>query len=488
LGYNTLLMLENIPSILTHMCALDPARPVLVGVSGGPDSLCLLHVLHSSGYPLVVACLDHGLRPESTSEVGLVQHIAETLGAVFVSKSVDTPQFASQMGLSIEAAARQLRYEFLFTEAARFDAQAVAVGHTADDQAETVLMHLLRGAGLAGLKGMQFRTWHTSFSPDLPLVRPLLNTWRSEVLEYCRLNHLTPAQDVTNQSLNYFRNRLRLEVLPFLEQVQPNLRQHLVRMAGTLALDYELLLSHVQTAWDALLVDRGQGYLAFHRVKFLACPLPLQRHLLRQAMLSLRTAAQDIELAMVERARLSLDMASGHRTCDVGAGLQLYIERDTFWVIVRGATLPAGDWPAVLPHQVLELPIPGELVLPAGWVFQAEIITSPMISACGTAAGVSYQAWFDAARLTSPLIVRQRQPGDRIQPSAMGGKSVKLSDLMINFKLPYRSRATWPVVCASDQIVWVPGCRQSHLALPEQNTQVFLRLRLLRLPSGSETS
>lgn len=481
-------MLENISSILTQMCALDPTRPVLVGVSGGPDSLCLLHILHTSGYPLVVACLDHGLRPESGSEVELVQHVAGMLGVVFVSRVVDTRQFASQAGLSIEAAARQLRYEFLFTEAAHYDAQAVAVGHTADDQAETVLMHLMRGAGLAGLKGMPFRSWVKSWSTYIPLVRPLLTTWRSEVLEYCHLNRITPAQDDTNQSPDYFRNRLRLEVLPFLEQVQPNLRQHLVRMAGTLALDYELLQSHVHTAWDALLLDQAQGYLAFHRTKFLAQPVSIQRYVLRQAMLAMRTATQDVELAMVERARACLENSTGHRTCDVGAGLQLYIEKDTFWVIVRGVTLPADDWPAVLPHQVLELPLPGELILPAGWVFQAEIITSAMISACDTAAGGSYKVWFDAARLPSPLIVRQRQPGDRIQPSAMGGKSVKLSDLMINFKLPYRSRATWPVVCAGDQIVWVPGCRQSQLALPEQNTQVFLRLRLLRLPSGPKTS
>ena len=98
------------------------------------------------------------------------------------------------------------------------NAQAVAVGHTADDQAETVLMHLLRGAGLAGLKGMEFRSWLDSWSTEIPLVRPLLTTWRSEVLEYCQHNRLTPAQDATNQSLDYFRNRLRLEILPYLEQ------------------------------------------------------------------------------------------------------------------------------------------------------------------------------------------------------------------------------------------------------------------------------
>jgi tRNA(Ile)-lysidine synthase len=480
-------MLENIKSILTHICALHPTRPVLVGVSGGPDSLCLLHVLHQSGYPLVVACLNHGLRPESASEVELVQHIAETLGVDFDFSTVDTQQFASQMSLSIEAAARQLRYEFLFAQAARVNAQAVAVGHTADDQAETVLMHLLRGAGLAGLKGMEFRSWLKSWSTDIPLVRPLLTTWRSEILEYCHLNGLTPAQDATNQSLDYFRNRLRLEILPYLEQFQPNIRQHLVRMAGTLALDYELLQSQVQVAWDALLVDRGQGYLAFHRAKFVAQPVAVQRYLLRQAMLALRTGTQDIELAMIERARTCLARTTGHRTCDLGAGLQLRVEQDTAWVIVRGADLPAGEWPAVLTAQVIKLPIPGNLDLPAGWVIQSLRVAAgePAFQAF-IAHPDPYQAWFDADRVVLPLQVRSRRTGDRMQPAGMGGKTVKLSDLMINLKLPYRSRATWPIVCAGEEIVWVPGCRQSLIARPDESTRRLLQLKLIRLPESGE--
>ncbi len=480
-------MLENIKSILTHICALDPTRPVLVGVSGGPDSLCLLHVLHQSGYPLVVACLNHGLRPESASEVELVQQIAETLGVVFISSTVDTQQFASLMGLSIEAAARQLRYDFLFAEAARLNAQAVAVGHTADDQAETVLMHLLRGTGLAGLKGMEYRSLLKSWSTDIPLVRPLLTTWRNEILEYCRLHGLTPAQDATNMSLDYFRNRLRLEILPYLELFQPNIRQHLVRMAGTLALDYDLLQSKVQVAWDSLLVNQGQGYLAFRRAKFVAQPVAIQRYLLRQAMLALRTGTQDIELVMVERARACLVTTTGHRTCDIGAGLQLRVEQDTVWVIVRGTDLPAGDWPSVLTTQGIELPIPGNIELLAGWVLQATLLAAGESSSQAVASDADpYQVWFDASRIAQPLQVRSRRVGDRMQPAGMGGKTVKLSDLMINLKLPYRSRATWPIVCAGGKIVWVPGCRQSLIARPDESTRQLLQLKLICLPESGE--
>ncbi len=473
-------MIDNIGSVLTQECALDPLRPVLVGVSGGADSLCLLDILDKSGYSLVVACLDHGLRPEASSEVLLVQQIAASMGAVFVSQCVDTRHFALQAGLSLEAAARQLRYQFLFSQAVSCKAQAVAVGHTADDQAETVLMHLLRGAGLVGLKGMEFRSWLDSWSTDIPLVRPLLNTWHHEALEYCAQHNLSSIQDATNQSPDYFRNRLRHEIIPYLEQFQPNLRQHLVRMAGTLALDYQLLQDQVDAAWDALWTEQGHGYIAFNRVEFLTLPVAIQRHLIRKAMLSLRSGFQDIEFEMIERARACLEMHNGHRTCDLGAGLQLRLEQEVVWVVLRDIELPAGAWPSIPADRPVEIPVPGSVELPHGWVLQ--VVLHPVEHKAdmpGPDGEDSYQAWFDAAVISTPLIIRCRKPGDRMQPAGMGGKRVKISDLMINQKLPYRSRGNWPLICAGSEIIWVPGCRQSQVALPGESTRQLLQLKLV---------
>jgi tRNA(Ile)-lysidine synthase len=474
-------MIKNIKPVFTQECALDPAQPVVVGVSGGGDSLCLLDILSKSGYPLVVACLNHSLRPEAASEVLMVQQIASALGAVFVSKTVDTKQFALQSGLSIEAAARQLRYRFLFTQAVKWEAQAVAVGHTADDQAETVLMHLLRGAGLAGLKGMEFRSWLTSWSTEIPLVRPLLNIWHREVLEYCAQHNLTPVQDATNQSPDYFRNRLRLEIIPYLEQFQPNIRQHLVRLASLLALDYQLLQNQVDTVWDALVMKQGHGYVAFNRAEFITQPIAIQRHLIRKAMLAQRTGLQDIEFEMIERARSCLESPTGHRTCDLGAGLQLRVEQEAAWVIVRDIELPGGGWPAVPTDQAVELPVPGSTSLQDGWMLQAVLYAAgDSVYQAARDDQDPYQAWFDAEMIPLPLYIRRRQPGDRIQPQGMGGKRVKISDLMINQKLPYRSRGTWPLICAGGEIIWVPACRQSQFAWPGESTRRLLQLQLIR--------
>src|SRR5574338_1495195 len=170
-------MLENIESLLTEKCGLKRELPIIVGVSGGPDSLCLMNVLRKARYRIIVAHFNHKLRPDSDADANIVEQTASRLNLVSVIESGDVRAFADAEKLSIEEAARILRYRFLMEQARRFHAQAVAVGHTADDQVETVLMHFVRGAALVGLKGMNYRTIIQMFDPQIPVVRPLLDTW-----------------------------------------------------------------------------------------------------------------------------------------------------------------------------------------------------------------------------------------------------------------------------------------------------------------------
>ena len=209
-------MLEVVRSVLQNRCGLTPLSRLLVAVSAGPDSLCLLHVLWQLGYSVVVAHLDHGLRVESAAEAAMVQHFAEDLGVQWVCKRQDVQGYATQNGLSIEEAARNLRYRYLFEQAERLEAQAVAVGHNADDQVETVLMHLLRGAGLSGLRGMGHYSLPNPWSQRIPLVRPLLGIWRGEIQAYLDRSGLKPSLDSSNLELRYYRNRLRHELIPHL--------------------------------------------------------------------------------------------------------------------------------------------------------------------------------------------------------------------------------------------------------------------------------
>src|SRR5512143_3366062 len=256
-------MLENIQSILRDQCGLSRERPVLAGVSGGPDSLCLMSILRKGGYPVIVAHFNHKLRPDSDADANIVEQTAARLNLVSVIESGDVRAYADQEKLSIEEAARILRYRFLMEQAHHFHAQAVAVGHTADDQVETVLMHFIRGAGLAGLKGMSYRTIIPMFDPQIPIVRPLLDTWREETVVYCAANGFRPRNDPSNASLDFFRNRLRHMLIPTLESYNPRFREVLWRTSRSLAGDYEILSALLDDVWKAGVVQETSGFIAF---------------------------------------------------------------------------------------------------------------------------------------------------------------------------------------------------------------------------------
>src|SRR5574339_657395 len=255
-------MLENIQSILQNQCGLTRDRPLVVGVSGGPDSLCLMSVLRKMGYRLVVAHFNRKLLPDADADANIVEQTAARLNLVSVIESGNVRAYADQEKLSIEEAARHLRYSFLMQQARRFGAQAVAVGHTADDQVETVLMHFIRGAGLAGLKGMSYRTILHTFDPEIPVVRPLLDMWREETIVYCAANGFRPRHDPSNASLDFFRNRLRHLLIPTLESYNPRFREVLWRTSRYLAGDYEILSGVLDEAWKSCVIQQNEEFVA----------------------------------------------------------------------------------------------------------------------------------------------------------------------------------------------------------------------------------
>jgi tRNA(Ile)-lysidine synthase len=434
--------------------------PVLVGVSGGPDSVCLLHVFHRLGYPLVVAHLDHGLRPESAADAEAVRRLAESLGLEPVIERQDAAAAARAEKLSIEEAARNLRYRFLFRVAVSYGAQAVAVAHTANDQVETFLMHLLRGAGLAGLRGMAHRSLPNPWSETIPLARPLLDVWREEIETYLRLHGLPVVQDASNRDYRFYRNRLRGEALPYLDTLNPGVRKRFHQTAGLLRDEDEVIEMVAAEAWQACFAGEASGALAFNARRLRNQPAAVQRRLLRRAAAALRPGLRDLDFAAVQRGIEFIGSPTRTRQTDWIAGLRLEMEGDRLWLAEADVTLPAAEWPQLPPGARLELSIPGEITLPGGWRLRAEPAPlTPALYAHIQSNSDPYQAWLDRAALPETLQVRPRRPGDRFRPLGMGGRSVKLSDFMINTGMPRRARAGWPLVTAGDAIAWAPGYR-----------------------------
>lgn len=460
-------------------CQLVTQQPLVIGVSGGPDSLCLLDLLHRLDYRLIVAHLDHQLRPESAAEAEKVRQEAQQRGLPFVFEEININAYAQEKRLSIEEAARTARYRFLFQVAQDCQAQAVAVGHTADDQVETVLMHLLRGAGLAGLRGMPYRSLPNPWSNIIPLVRPLLGAWRSEILQYLAEGGLQPNLDASNADLRYYRNRLRGELIPLLETYNPGVRQRLWQMAESLALDYGLVEERLNQAWQECLSRQGEGFQAFDLLCLRQQPEALQRHLLRKAAQASQPDLRDLDYAALQRGLALVRSADRSKTIDLADGIRLVREANTLWVVSGNRQIPAPEVPQLLVTTPQVISVPGMLELGNDWHLQVERIdlgSGRIDEALANPDG--YQAWLDAEKIVGPLVVRRRQPGDRLALMGMGGQSTKVSDLMVNLKIPARARAHWPVVVCGDEIAWIPGLRlaERFRLNPQSTAAIHLKL------------
>jgi tRNA(Ile)-lysidine synthase len=479
-------MLEKIAPILQNECRLDKDRLIVVGVSGGPDSLCLLEALRQAGYPLLAAHFNHQLRPESDAEAGAVAEVAARLKIAFVGGSEDVRAHAEKNGQSIEEAARHLRYTFLFEQARLHgpDAQAVAVGHTADDQVETVLMHFLRGAGLNGLKGMPYRTLLSIFDESIPLVRPLLDIWRAETVAFCEANGLQPHYDPSNASLDYLRNRLRNTLIPDLESYNPKFRQAAWRATQTLRDDHAIIQELLDQAWDDCLVSRDVNKVVFEESKLMTYPLTQRRRLVRRAVEALRAGLESTYATLERAARFLSDPAA--KQIDLTGGLRLLREEGCIYIAVDDSDLPVDQWPQMPDDRSqMKFSVPGRVDLPGGWRLTGE---SPRSVARAREQahhnGDPLQAWLDAEKLPEGIELRVRRQGDRFEPLGMDGHSQKLTDFFVNEKLPQRARARWPLLCAGETILWVPGYRPAHSYRLTAASKKALHFVLARSPEN----
>lgn len=457
----------------TNQDLLHDGDRLVIGVSGGPDSLCLLDVLYSlagsHGLVLCVAHFNHGLRPEAEADVSFVRAEAARRGLDCLSETADVRAAAAASRQSLETEARALRYAFLARVARQKGASLVAVAHSADDQAETVLMHLLRGAGLRGLRGMLPKR---AIGQAVVLIRPLLAITRAEILDYCAENKLTPLMDSSNADTRFARNRVRHALLPTLEAYNPNLRARLARTAAVAAGDYEIWLAAVQRLWaETALVELDHPErVAFDRARWLALSAAQQRALLRTAAERLMEAQDEIDFAPLEAAVMFSRAARPGRSCTLAAGLVLRVEAERIVVCPAAATgLDAGDWPRLVAG-----------ALAPGWRLQIEAVDAAAWHAQQTETASRWTGFIDADRLAEPVTLRSRWPGDRFQPLGMGGHTVKLSDFFVNRKVPARQRDTWPLLVCGHEIVWVVGLRLDERYRVTERTRQVTRLAVRR--------
>lgn len=469
-------MLEKIASFIDEYNLFDGGSPILVGVSGGLDSVSALLILKKLGYSVVCAHFDHQLRQGSQADAAAVKQLATELEVPFAGDIGNVSAYAAQEKRSIEEAGRLLRYRFLFDLARRIGGQAIVTGHTADDQVETVLMHFLRGSGLSGLKGMLPATIIPSFDAHIPLTRPLLCVGRLELEEFAGRESIKYRVDPSNADLTFYRNRLRHELLPLLETYNPGIRKTILRSAQVLTLEDAALSDVIESVWKVVARGGSHTWVQLDRKAFVNQSRGIQARMLRKATAGLRPSLRDLDFDAVARGLAAANSGAVFRSADLVGGLRVLVEVDSIWVAENWEDLPPGPWPSLERNVTLPLKIPGEVALGNGWVLAADWMEKGNIIP-------ENDAWFavlDADRLESALTVRPRRRGEHFDPYGMQGKRVRLSDYMINEKLPKRVRAGWPLVASGDRIVWVGGMRLAdHVAIDERTTR-RLRLRLFR--------
>ncbi len=464
--------LSDLRRFIQRQALLPDGARILVGVSGGPDSLALLHALRAlgpaCGWHLHAAYLHHGLRPEAEAEARFVAEAASAWGLGCTIAGADVGAVAAQPGVSVEEAARQLRYAFLAETATRLGAGFVAVGHHADDQAETVLMHLLRGSGLAGLRGMlpsvplsslRLNALPPERRPDagqVRLVRPWLETPRAEIMAYCRANALEPLFDASNDDLGLFRNRLRHQALPLLRQFNPNLTAVLARTAAALQGDFEALDEQRRGLWQQL-AQVQPGSVAFDLAAFRRLARGDQRALLRRAIAVLQPDWRDINWAHSEGLLDVLAAAAGAAS----GGPYPLVGGLAAWLHYTRLEIAAEPDTAAFPQvgEPIVLPLPGQAALAGGWQLTARRVEWPPEGAPPWSGAPDANTLWLPADLSGPLLVRSRRPGDRLQILAAGG-SKAIPDLMTELKLPRAVRPQWPLVVADGgEVLWLAGVR-----------------------------
>ncbi len=427
-------------------CGCYPTDTVLVALSGGADSTALLlsmHVLLIEGKirGLFAAHLNHGIRGEAAArDQRWCEALCERLSIPFATETADVPAYAKAHGQSLEQAARAVRYDFLERAREAFRADVIATAHHRDDQAETMLLNLIRGSGTTGLGGMKPRNGS--------IIRPMLHVSRADVLAFLAESGETYCQDETNAENTAARNRIRNELLPLLATYNPAISESLCKTADLLAQD-ETLLSHLANEAEQT-IALGIG---LERKALAALPLPIGSRIVRKRLLALSGNVSEADIRRV----LALADAQTGTVIELGSGFSAWTDAQALF---------AGIYPDVLQYEVPFM-LDGETVTPRG-TWKSERVNSWRLPEDG------FEAFLDLDKLPRDLVVRSRREGDRFTPLGAPGEK-KLSDVLTDKKIA-KERRDIPLLCAGNEVYYACGLTVSEHAKITADTRGILHI------------
>jgi len=417
-------MIEKIKTILEHEDLIPMGSCVVLGVSGGIDSMALLHVLHRMGIPLVVAHLNHSIRgAESDADEVFVKKCCRQLGVECMTTQTDVPAWAEEKGISLEMAAREARHAWFTQVADQRSNGMVMLAHHADDQLETFFLRAARGAGVSGLCGMK----RSQSLKNITLIRPMLGIRRVEIFQWVKNEGIEWREDSSNSDEQSPRNRVRYQMIPTLEKINPNAAENILRSLEVLRAEDDFMKEYVRGQSSPLTMDddlrRGWD------LHWAAQPKALQRRMVQDWLIENGVQA---DFDSIERVIRFFSETHGSKALDL-EGLRIISEYGKLRVVSK---IFSEDGKR---HDVLE----PSVRMKEGF----GILRGP------------WKASISRAKIAGRKVtVRTPRPGDRMNPYGMEG-SKKLQDIFVDLKIPRVQRAGWPVVECGEEIIWLPGYR-----------------------------
>ncbi len=440
---------------------------IVVAISGGPDSVSLIHLLHRLksrlGIELYGAHLNHNIRGiDAQMDARYVLNLCEELNIICFIKSADVESYGKKNQLTSEQAGRILRYEFFDEVLKKVEADKIAVAHNKNDQGETVLMRLLRGTGMQGLTAIQYQRDN--------IIRPLLDVHRKEIEKYCDHHNLMPRTDLSNLTSIYHRNKIRRELIPYLEEhYNPSVLDSLVKTANILKEDYDYIEKQAQTMYKELVYFEKKDQVSFSIPALEKLHPAMKARMLRRAGEELMGKGELLSYQQVQNLLELLDKKQTGKTIHLPMNLEAVISYDKliFSKEREEEVEPFKEKLAVNDTTYVH-------ALKAG--FELKVFPAEDVDKVSKDKFVKH---FDFDKFQQDIVVRNRRDGDRFWPLGLSGKK-KLKDFFIDCKVERRERDLIPLICHGKDIVWVVGYRISDKYKITDRTQQILSIRLLK--------
>lgn len=462
---------------------IKPREAIIVAVSGGPDSVALLEILHAINVTknlqvnLFIAHLNHQLRGKfSEEDAQFVQNVSKDLSLPYILKSVNIQEVAQQTKCSIEETARRERYKFFMESAQRHHATVVATGHTADDNIETTLHRIIRGTGTLGLGGIPIKR-PLAIDSTIQLVRPLLFTWRKEILQYLGEKHFPYRTDASNYEPVYLRNKIRLELLPLLEnKYNPHIKHSLIQLSQILNIGNEYFISEAKKILQDIVIEGTEDSYTMETRFLTKQPKILQHFVLKEIFHMMRIPLKEITYEHYTKIFDELLRAGKRRYFQLPGKLYLWHEHGLLHFTKTLHYKPCKPLPEIT------IQIPGiTAIYPLGQLVSETIDMQDFSLEAYKKTKTKHEEAFDLHTITMPISIRERKDGDRISPLGIHGHK-KLKDLFIDKKIPIYERNTIPIVVMNNQPIWVIGVCMDNAVKVTPDTKKVLKLTFQSIP------